>query len=152
MSHHSHNRPSMGRAQHFTHSRCLIISSIPQRSTTMSVENAVIVVRTRARESGTGFIPGQCTRLVSCGKTKGAGTFQLVLETPTEKWWFLGYFVTLGMLAIIIMRQANHGVSLWKVPTEGGTLCRLKEKEKVAPVSGRVYCTWKNVMPIYFSL
>lgn len=77
-----------------------------------SVEGTVVVVGTGAGEGGTGFIPGQSTRMVSCGKAERADTLQFVLQTPAEEGWFFGDFACLRIIVIIIMRQANHGVSL----------------------------------------
>lgn len=52
--------------------------------TARSVQGTV-VVETGAGEGGTGFIPGQGTGVVCCGKAEGAGTLQLVLQTPAEE-------------------------------------------------------------------
>lgn len=63
--------------------------------------------------------------MVSCGKAEGAGALQFVLQTPADEGCFLGYFARLGVLVVIIIRQTDHGVGLWQVPAEGGTLGRL---------------------------
>lgn len=54
------------------------------RSAASSVQGAVIV-GAGAGEGGTGFIPGKGAGVVSCGKAEGAGTLQLVLQTPADE-------------------------------------------------------------------
>lgn len=38
-----------------------------------------------AGEGRTGFVPGQGAVVVCCGEAEGAGTLQLVLQTPAEE-------------------------------------------------------------------
>lgn len=99
----------------------------PQRGqpAASSVEGAVVVVGAGAGEGGAGFVPGERPRVVVRGEAEGAGALQLVLQTPAEEGGLLGYFARPGVLVVLVVGQADHGVGLWQVPAEGGALGRL---------------------------
>lgn len=96
-----------------------------------SVEGAFIIVGAGTGEGGAGFVPWECARGVGCGEAESAGTFQLVLQPPAEERRFLGHFARLGVLFVIVIGQADHGVGFWQVSAEGCTFGRLnREIEK----------------------
>lgn len=117
---HSHTRLHMRTA------RCLLTVE----SAASSVEGTVVVVGAGAGEGGTGFIPGKGAGVVRRGKAEGAGALQLVLQTPADEGWFLGYFARLGVFVIVIIGQTNHGVGLRQVSAEGGTLGWLERESE----------------------
>lgn len=104
-----------------------------------SVEGAVVVVGAGAGEGGSGFVPGESPRVISCGEAEGAGTLQLVLQAPADEGRLLGYFA--GFLLVVVVGQADHGVGLRQVPTEGGTFGwlekRFTERELVSVCSNK---------------
>lgn len=75
--------------------------------------------------------------MVCCGKAEGAGTLQLVLETPAEERRLLGYFVGFGVFVIVIIGQTNHGVGLRQVSAESGTLGGLDRERSTVTFSGK---------------
>lgn len=75
--------------------------------------------------------------MVCSGKAEGAGTFQLVLQTPAEEGRLLGDFTGLGVLVVIIIGQTDHGVSLRQVSTKGGALGRLDTERLTVTFSAK---------------
>lgn len=65
--------------------------------------------------------------MVSCGKAEGAGALQSVLQTPADEGCFLSYFARL-LVVVVVVGQTDHGVGLWQVSAEGGTLGRLERE------------------------
>lgn len=65
--------------------------------------------------------------MVSCGKAEGAGALQSVLQTPADEGCFLRYFARL-LVVVVVVGQTDHGVGLWQVSAEGGTLGRLERE------------------------
>lgn len=64
--------------------------------------------------------------MVLRGEAQGAGALQFVLQTPAEEGGLLGHFAGPGVLVVLVVGQADHGVGLWQVPAEGGALGRLE--------------------------
>ena len=94
-----------------------------------SVEGTVVVVvGAGAGERGAGFVPGKGPGVVRCGKAEGAGALQPVLQAKVEEGRLLGHFAGLGVLVVVVIRQADHGVGLGQVSAEGGTLGRLERE------------------------
>lgn len=67
-------------------------------------------------------MPWERSGMVVRGEAEGAGALQFVFETPAEEGGLLGHFASPGVLVVLIVGQTDHGVGLWQVPAEGGTL------------------------------
>lgn len=63
--------------------------------------------------------------MVIGGEAERARTLQFVLEAPAQEGRLLGHFAGPGVLVVMIVGQTDHGVGLWQVSAEGGTLGRL---------------------------
>lgn len=85
----------------------------------------VVVVSAGGGERGDGFVPGERPRVVVRGQAQGAGALHLVLQAPAEERRLLHDLAVLGGLVFVVVGQANHGVGLGQVSTEGGALGRL---------------------------
>lgn len=91
-----------------------------------SVEGALIVVGAGAGEGGAGFVPWQRASGVGRREAQRAGTFQFVLQPPAQERRLLGHFARLGVLLVVVVGQADHGVGFWQVSAEGCTFGGLR--------------------------
>lgn len=93
-----------------------------------SVEGALIVVGAGTGKGGAGFVPWERASGVGCWEAQSASTFQFVLQPPAQERGLLGYFARLGVLFLVVVSQADHGIGFWQVSTEGCTFGGLKRE------------------------
>lgn len=93
-----------------------------------SVEGALIIVGAGTGKGGAGFVPRECASGVGSWEAQSAGTFQFVLQPPAQERRLLGHFARLGVLFIVVVGQADHGVGFWQVSAEGCTFGGLKRE------------------------
>lgn len=77
------------------------------------------------------LVPGKAAGVVGRGEADGAGALHLVLQAPAEERRLLGHFAGLGVLVLVVVGQADHGVGLGQISTEGGALGRLVRHRRV---------------------